>query len=132
MTTIPMIGYVAGDACNCNVGITDANRDTRLVTHFKVSKAAKGSAFTLTPNQADGTVYQDEFVNWFESRFPGRTTNTTAPVFFSLDNEADIWQSTHKEIQSDYNDNSSTPRIQTYAGFSDTIAVGTTDLIALA
>ncbi len=123
MATIPLIGYVAGDACNCNVGTSDADRATRLATHFKVSKAAKGSAFTTTPNATDGVVYQDEFVNWFEANYPGRTTNATAPVFFSLDNEPDLWHFTHKEIQSDYNDNSSTPRIQTYTGFSDTSAV---------
>ncbi len=123
MATIPMIGYVAGDACNCNVGTSDADRANRLATHFKVSKAAKGSAFTLTPNQTDATVYQDEFVNWFESRYPGRTTNATAPVFFSLDNEPDIWHATHKEINSDLNDNPSTPRLQTYTGFSDTTVV---------
>ena len=123
MWTIPMIGYVAGDACMCNVGIKDADRAKRLATHFKVSKAAKGSAFTLKPDPKDGFVYQDEFVNWFESTFPGRSSNPATPVFFSLDNEPDIWHATHKEIQSDYNDNASTPRILTYTGFIDTTIV---------
>ena len=123
MATIPMLGYVAGDACNCNVGITDADRANRLATHFKISKASKGSAFTLTPSTSDAYVYQDEFVNWMNTQFPGHAGNATSPLFFSLDNEPDIWQATHKEIQSDYGDNTSTPRIQTYAGFSDTSAV---------
>ncbi len=123
MATVPMIGYVAGDACNCNVGITDADRANRLATHFKISRASKGSAFALTPSTSDAYVYQDEFANWMNSKFPGHAGNATSPLFFSLDNEPDIWQATHKEIQSDYNDNSSTPRIQTYAGFSDTSAV---------
>ena len=123
MATIPMIGYVSGDACNCDVGVTDADRANRLATHFKVSKAAKGSAFTLTPNATDATVYQDEFVNWFESKYPGRTTNATAPVFFSLDNEPDIWHVTHDEINSNIGDNPNTPRIQTYTGFTDTSVV---------
>ncbi len=123
MATVPMIGYVAGDACGCNVGITDADRANRLATRFRVSKAVKGSAFSLTPSTGDGFVYQDEFVNWFESNFPGRTTNSTAPVFFSLDNEPDIWHTTHQEINSNIGDNSSTPRIQTYTGFTDTSVV---------
>ncbi|MEO7360831.1 MAG: glycoside hydrolase family 44 protein [Gemmatimonadaceae bacterium] len=120
MATIPMLGYVAGDACNCNVGITDADRATRLATHFKVSKAFKGAPFLAAPALTDGFVYQDEFVSWFGGAFPGRDTHPTAPVFFSLDNEPDIWHSTHKEIQTDLNDNSATPRLQTYAGLSDT------------
>ncbi len=123
MVTIPMIGYVAGDACGCNVGTSDSDRANRLATHFKVSRAAKGSAFTTSPSNTDAFVYQDEFVNWFDSSYPGRTTNSTAPVFFLLDNEPDIWHATHKEIQSDFNDNANTPRIQTYTGFTDTTVV---------
>ncbi len=123
LVTIPMLGYVAGNACNCNVGTADASRATRLATHFKVSKAAKGAPFTTTPSSADAFVYQDEFVNWFEAAYPGRTTHSSAPVFFALDNEPDIWHATHKQIQSDLNDNPNTPRLQTYTGFSDTTVV---------
>jgi hypothetical protein len=122
MATIPMLGYVSADAAG-SMGITDADRTNRLATRFRMSRAAKGSAFTTTPNANDGFVYQDEFVNWFESRYPGRTTNPTAPVFYSLDNEPDIWHSTHKEIQSNINDNPNTERLQTYSALSDTSAV---------
>jgi len=120
MATIPMLGYVAGDACNCNVGTSDATRAQRLATHFKVSQAFKGAPLLTTPNSTDGFVYQDEFVNWFESAFPGRSTHLTAPVFFSLDNEPDIWNSTHRQIQSNLNDNPATPRLITYKGYTDT------------
>lgn len=123
MATVSMIGYVSADGCNCNVGTSTADRDTRLATHFKVSRAAKGSPFTLSPSASDAVVYQDEFVHWFESTYPGRSTHPTAPVFYSLDNEPDIWHSTHKEINSDLNDNASTPRLQTYNGFTDTSIV---------
>ncbi len=123
MATVPMSGYVSADACNCNVGTSDADRANRLATRFRVSRASKGSAFTTTPNASDGFVYQDEFVNWVESTYPGRSTHPTAPVFFSLDNEPDIWHLTHKEIFSDLNDNASTPRLQTYTGFADTSVV---------
>jgi hypothetical protein len=114
---------VAANGCNCSVGTSDADRANRLATHFKVSRAAKGSAFSLTPNASDAVVYQDEFVNWFESTYPGRSSHPTAPVFYSLDNEPDIWHATHKEINSDLNDNASTPRLQTYSGFTDTSIV---------
>ncbi len=123
MATVVMSGSVSSDACNCNVGISDADRANRLASRFRVSRATKGSPFTLTPNASDAFVYQDEFVNWFETSYPGRATNPTAPVFYSLDNEPDIWHSTHKEIFSDLNDNPATPRLQTYTGFSDTSVV---------
>ena len=122
MATVPIIGYVAADG-NGPVTITDSDRANRLATRFRVSRAAKGSAFSLTPNPSDGFVYQDEFVNWFNSAFPGRATHPTAPVFFSLDNEPDIWQETHKQIQSDLNDNPATKRLLTYRGFTDTSIV---------
>jgi Glycoside hydrolase family 44 len=122
MSTIPMIGYVAGDACGCDVGITDAGRAQRLATRFRVSRSAKGKPFALPPDVNDGVVYQDEFVHWFNTTYPGRTSHPTAPVFFSLDNEPDLWHHTHQEINSEINDKKETPRIQTYAGFSDTSA----------
>ena len=120
MASISMIGYVSADACNCNVGIAEADRANRLATRFRVSRATKGSAFTLTPNAADGFVYQDEFVNWMETTYPGRSTHPTAPLFYSLDNEPDIWHATHKEINSDIG---GAPRLQTYNGLIDTSVV---------
>ena len=120
IATVPMLGYVAGDACDCNVGATNADRTQRLATHFKVSRAFKGSPLAAVPDANDAFVYQDEFVHWWESVFPGRATHATAPVFFTLDNEPDAWHSTHREIQSNLNDNPDTPRLLTYNGFSDT------------
>jgi hypothetical protein len=120
LLTIPMLGYVAGDACACNVGVTDFDRENRLSTRFRVSRAEKGAPFATTPDKTDDVVSQDEFVNWFERAFPGRSTHPTAPVFFSLDNEPDIWHSTHEEIQSNIGDNKRSPRLQTYAGLTDT------------
>jgi Glycoside hydrolase family 44 len=119
MATIPMLGYVSADASG-TVTTSDADRMNRLATHFRISKAAKGSAFTTSPNASDAFVYQDEFVNWFNTSFPGRGSHPSAPVFFSLDNEPDLWHDTHKEIQSDLNDNGATMRLQTYRGYSDT------------
>ena len=120
LATVPMIGYVAADDCGCDVGTTDAARATRLATHFRVSKSTKGSAFTLKPSTSDAFVYQDEFVNWMETTYPGRSTHPTAPLMYSLDNEPDIWYTTHREILSDSLDNPNLQRRQTYTGFIDT------------
>jgi hypothetical protein len=58
----------------------------------------KGSRFTLTPDPNSPVVYQDEFVNWVKTKYPYGQTDAQRPIFFSLDNEPDLWQSTHKEV----------------------------------
>lgn len=120
LATVPMLGYVAADKCQCNVGTSDFDRDRRLATHFRVSRAFKGASLSASPNAGDTEVAQDEFVHWFETTFPGRSTHPTAPVFFSLDNEVDIWHATHKEINSDIGDDPNKQRLQTYRGLTDT------------
>jgi hypothetical protein len=89
IVTVPIVDYVAGDeAAQCNV----QNTSNYLALHFKQNKPSKGSAFSLTPNASDGFVYQDEFVNWLKS------TEPSATVIFQLDNEPDLWSSTHAEV----------------------------------
>lgn len=111
MATVPMLPYVAADACGCEVGTGDDDRAARLATHFKRNVAARGAPFPARPDAADGAVYQDEFVAWFGRAFPGAAGDTTQPRLVSLDNEPDSWHATHKEVVSD---------LQTYDGFIDT------------
>ncbi|HZZ43293.1 MAG TPA: glycoside hydrolase family 44 protein [Tepidisphaeraceae bacterium] len=107
--TIPMAGYVAADKNeDGDVHYLNGNPNTPnpnyLSTRFKIMEPAKGSAFSLTPNTTDNYVYADEFVNWVNH-------NTTAnqQVLYSLDNEPDLWDSTHSEIH---------PSATTYAELS--------------
>src|SRR5262249_15775250 len=72
-----------------------------LKTRFRIEKAAKGSAFTLTPDPKSEIVYQDEFVNWIKTKYPYGQTDPLRPIFFCLDNEPDLWQGTHKEVHPD-------------------------------
>jgi len=97
LLTIPMAGYVAADKLGTDV------RDTPdyLNTRFRQGKPAKGSAFTLTPNPNAKFVYQDEFVNWVKVKYPYTQTDPQRPVWFSLDNEPDLWRSTHEVIHPD-------------------------------
>ena len=100
VVTIPMVDYVAADKGPggnvwLNNGVYDPNY---LTTRFKQNLPAKGSAFTLTPNTSDAYVYQDEFVNWLKTTYPTTVTNPNTPVFFDLDNEVDLWSSTHLEV----------------------------------
>jgi hypothetical protein len=51
-------------------------------------------------------VYADEFVAWLESQFPTAQTDPVRRIFYMLDNEPDLWSSTHSEIH---------PSLVTYA-----------------
>jgi hypothetical protein len=113
MVTVPMLGYVAADG-NGPTGSDEAGLQQRLATRFVVSVPRKGAPFSMTPSLTDGKVYQDEFVNWVDKTFPGRVNDTRTPIFFSLDNEPDIWHNTHEEIKSKVNGQ---PSYETYDGF---------------
>jgi hypothetical protein len=90
LITVPIVDYVAGDESPAgDVRNSGANY---LMTRFKQNQPTKGSAFTTTPDASDDFVYQDEFVNWVASAYPG------TQVIFSLDNEPDLWSSTHAEV----------------------------------
>ena len=94
--TVPINGYVAADK---NGGGDVRNSGSNyLQTRFKQEVAAKGAAFTLTPSTTDAYVYQDEFVNWVNANFAYNQTDPTRPIFYSLDNEPDLWSSTHAEV----------------------------------
>lgn len=105
--TVPMAGYVSADKLgngdvryiNGNTSQPDPNY---LATRFKQSLPAKGSAFTLTPSTTDACVYQDEFVNWVKTNYPTGFSSNSAdakrPIWFALDNEPDLWSSTHAEV----------------------------------
>ena len=91
LVTIPMSGYVSADK---NGGGDVRNSPNYLATRFKVSMPAKPSGiFVYPPDVNDGFVYQDECVNYLKQfAMPG------LPIMFSLDNEPDLWSSTHAEI----------------------------------
>ena len=100
LVTVPIAGYVAADTS----GPTDSG-GADLATRFLPSQPAKGAAFAASPNLSDGVVYQDEFVDWAR-----RTLLPTGTVLWSLDNEPDLWSSTHSEIH---------PAAVTYAELAD-------------
>ncbi len=119
MATVPMLPYVAGDACGCDVGTDDAGRARRLATHFRQNLPARGAPFAAAPDTGDRAVYQDEFVAWATRTFPGAAGDSVRRLVFALDNEPDLWHGTHKEVQSDLGDDPRAPRLQTYDAFID-------------
>ena len=90
LLTVPTMGYVSADKKgDGDVGSTPDYLQTRF--HRSLSK--KAGPLVFPPNATDETVYQDEFVHWVEG-----TKARTTPVWFSLDNEPDLWGSTHSRV----------------------------------
>jgi Glycoside hydrolase family 44 len=90
IVTVPINGYVSADK-NPRGDVRNSGPDY-LQKRFRPEQPFKGAPFTLTPDPQSPVVYQDEFVNWVVTRFPGRT------IFFDLDNEPAIWGETHLEV----------------------------------
>jgi hypothetical protein len=96
IVTVPMIGHVAAD----KNGGGDVNQTPNyLQSRFHVSLAKKGAPFSLTPDLNDGKVYQDEMVAFFESKFPAAKTDPLRRILYSLDNEPDLWATTHPRLR---------------------------------
>ncbi len=95
IVTIPMAGYVSAD--KKPEGDVNQTPDY-LSTRFHVSKPKKDGPLSLKPDTSDAVVYQDEFVHWIERS--ARVT-PTQPIFYSLDNEPDLWSHTHPRIHPD-------------------------------
>ncbi len=87
--TIPIQGWVSRDASG-NVSLASP-----LTDRFVESRAKKDAAFSSTPDTADAFVYQDEFANLLATRWTG----SALPLHLMLDNEPDLWASTHAEVQ---------------------------------
>jgi hypothetical protein len=97
LATVPMLGFVAGDQAGpVQLSVPLASR---RASRFVVSQARKGRPFDVSPSLSDGVVYQDEFVHRLqEVGAPGGETSAS-PLWFSLDNEPDLWGSTHEEVR---------------------------------
>lgn len=96
LVTIPMQGYVARDKRgDGDVG----NTANYLTNRFVETVAQKSGPLSRQPNTGDNAVYQDEFVSLIESSFPAARTDNAKKIFYSLDNEPDLWHDTHPRIQ---------------------------------
>ena len=92
LVTVPMIGWVAADKLGTNV------TGQAVATRFRQEAANKGSAPVYPPVLTDSTVYQDEYVAFLEQRFPTAHQDPARELFYSLDNEPDLWSDTHSEV----------------------------------
>ncbi len=95
VVTVPVAGFVAAD----KLGGGDVNRTPDyLKTRFLPSLPRKNARFGFPPDLRDGRVFQDEFVWWLERTFPEARKDPRRTIFYALDNEPDLWASTHARI----------------------------------
>jgi hypothetical protein len=100
LLTIPIVDYVAADKMGgsdppaCSGDVRKSGSDY-LTSRFKKNVAKKGGALSMTPDATDDSVYEDEFVAFVKAEAGSQ------PVLFSLDNEPDLWSSTHAEVHPD-------------------------------
>ena len=95
-TATPQVGdsvYFSPDVRNAGPNYLQTQFDQEL----PLKPGAPGS-FTLNPAPG-GPVYADEFINWVNTMYPYGETSSTTPIWFQLDNEPDLWNSTHTEVQ---------------------------------
>jgi hypothetical protein len=94
IVTVPIVDYVSADTSPSG-DVRNSGSDY-LSKRFKQNKSDKGSAPAAQPDTTDAFVYQDEFV-----AFLGAHAASGSQIMYSLDNEPDIWSSTHAEVHPD-------------------------------
>jgi len=95
LVTLQLQGYVSKDTALVKVQPPFPN-----LADFVPVVDKKGSSFTLTP--PDTSAYMDEFAWALDQKFSGKNifgASPAQPTFISLDNEPELWNSTHQEIQ---------------------------------
>lgn len=101
LVTLQLQGLVSADA-NGNVSVANPPDMTRFKTVVDKKSTVTSDPFTLTPPTTDANVYMDEFLWALDQKFSGEGIfglNPTHPTFVSLDNEPELWNSTHLEVQ---------------------------------
>jgi hypothetical protein len=104
LVSFQMQGYVSADEAGPVAQPFPNLSRFKQVIEKKSTK--DGSAFTLNPPAGDAYVYMDEFAWALDQKFPGQGifgTSPAHPTFISLDNEPDLWNFTHEEVQGSTN-----------------------------
>ncbi len=105
--TMPMQGLVSADESG-PVPTTNAPDLARFQNVVYQKSSVSSAPFTTTPpvvvvsGEDTGNVYDDEFVwamNQLSTTKEIFSGTTSTPAFVDLDNEPDLWNSTHLEIQ---------------------------------
>jgi hypothetical protein len=102
LVTFQMQGLVAADTKG-PVAVANPPDKTRFKKVFYEKKTVTNEPFTARPSAADDNVYMDEFIWALDRKFAGQgifgKQPSTQPVFAALDNEPELWRTTHLEVQ---------------------------------
>jgi hypothetical protein len=114
LVTFQLQGYVSADESGPVARPFPNLSRFKQVIEKKSTKDA--TPFTINPPTTDAYVYMDEFAWALDQKFPGQAifgaaaglpgTTPAHPTFISLDNEPDLWNSTHEEVQGSTNTSS--------------------------
>ncbi len=99
--TIQLQGLVSADESG-PVSVASPPDLSRFKTVVGRKSTVSAAPFTITPPTSDANVYMDEFLWALDQKFTGMGifgASPTHPTFVSLDNEPDLWNSTHLEVQ---------------------------------
>jgi len=103
LVTLQMQGFVAKDTAVVQVPPPFPDLAYfRPVVDKKSSVSAEPFTLTPPPETTDSNVYMDEFLWALDQKFSGKNifgVNPAHRAFVSLDNEPELWNSTHAEIQ---------------------------------
>lgn len=92
LITLQMAGYVAKDANG-----TVSQSETAPSSRWAEVKFRKNAPLSLNPDTSDNYVYMDELLNYLISKY-GKANTSTGIKGYLLDNEPDLWSSTHPRI----------------------------------
>ncbi len=101
LMTVQLQGLVAGDE-NGPVSVSSPPDLTRFKQVVDQKSTVSSAPFTINPPTTDNYVFMDEFVWALDQKFSGMGifgASPTHPTFVSLDNEPELWNSTHLEVQ---------------------------------
>ncbi len=99
LITVQLQGLVSADESG-PVSVTNPPDMTRFKTVVDKKSTISSVPFTTSPDTSDAYVYMDEFLWAMDQKLPGIFGASPAlPTFVSLDNEPELWNSTHLEVQ---------------------------------
>jgi fibronectin type 3 domain-containing protein len=101
LITVQLQGLVSADESG-PVSVSNPPDLSRFNPVVDQKSTISSVPFTITPPTTDANVFMDEFVWALNQKFSGTGifgANPAHPTFVSLDNEPELWNSTHLEVQ---------------------------------
>ena len=97
--TVQLQGLVSADESG-PVSVSNPPDLSRFKQVIDKKSTITPAPFTTSPDTTDAYVYMDEFLWSMNQKIPGIFgANPPLPTFVSLDNEPELWNSTHLEVQ---------------------------------